>query len=470
MTSSLRFAALASLLMLGAAAAQPAPDPRFTAAQQAFEALAEPDRRAIQADLIWTGDFTGTVSGSFGPLTFRGIQAFEKARDLGVDGILDPRERTALDAAARTARDAVRFTLLDDPRTGVRLGVPERFFTKRDVTPAGGSRWQNGDGRVTLDTRAVPTGEGDLAQLFERATAATVPGRKVTYKLLRPDFYVVAGETPTGRFYSRMASGPAGLRGFSIGYDKALEKPVDLFVIAIANSFEPFPATPLAVANALQNAPAALGGTAARPPISPASPIAAPAQPRERAATGLVVAPGRVLTAAAAVKDCRQLRAGPRLAAATVAATDEASGLALLAVEGMQPRPVMPAASGATVVVLAQSDGVAAPKGIVASPGEIAAGAPVRIVAALQPGAAGAPVFDRTGGLAGLIAADPSQRFRVAGVVPSAAYRMAGAAEIDAFLAARGVAPARGSAGAERSAGALAADMASSIVALSCGL
>src|SRR3712207_7789826 len=41
-------------------------------------------------------------------------------------------------------------------------------------------------------------------------------GRNVTYKVLRPDFFVIAGETPTGKFYTRYSGGEAGIRGFSI--------------------------------------------------------------------------------------------------------------------------------------------------------------------------------------------------------------------------------------------------------------
>ena len=59
--------------------------------------------------------------------------------------------------------------------------------------------------------------------------------------MLRPDFFVVAGETAGGKFYTRYGSGPGGLRGFSIGYDKAVAPQFDRLVVAIANSFTPFP-------------------------------------------------------------------------------------------------------------------------------------------------------------------------------------------------------------------------------------
>ena len=65
------------------------PSPQMVAAQASFEALPEAERKAIQNDLIWAGQFSGAVSGSFGPLTFRAINTFKGARGLA-DGVLLP--------------------------------------------------------------------------------------------------------------------------------------------------------------------------------------------------------------------------------------------------------------------------------------------------------------------------------------------------------------------------------------------
>ena len=226
-------------LSAGALAQAPAPaaNPQLAAAQASFESLPEAERRAIQADLIWSGHFNGAVSGSYGPLTFRAINAF-KAGKGAPDGLLTPAERRSLAQSAQAAREAAGFRVIADERTGLRIGIPAAVLPKRDVSPSG-SRWQSADGKITLDTSATPPGE-TLEAVYEKATAPTPnnPGRKITYKLLRPDFFVVTGETPTGKFYRRLASGPSGLRGFSIGYDKALAASVDKLVIAIAASFE----------------------------------------------------------------------------------------------------------------------------------------------------------------------------------------------------------------------------------------
>src|SRR5690242_12219856 len=81
--------ALALLLMPLAGAQAQAPNPQMAAAQASFEALPEAERKAIQTDLIWAGQFNGAVSGSFGPLTFRAINSFKGARGQP-DGVLPP--------------------------------------------------------------------------------------------------------------------------------------------------------------------------------------------------------------------------------------------------------------------------------------------------------------------------------------------------------------------------------------------
>ncbi len=120
---------VASLLSAQAQApAAPAPNPQTVAAQSAFDALPEAERRAIQTDLIWAGAFNGAVSGSFGPLTFRGINTIKAASKGAPDGILTPAERKALAQRAAAARDAAGFRLIADERTGARIGIPMKLL------------------------------------------------------------------------------------------------------------------------------------------------------------------------------------------------------------------------------------------------------------------------------------------------------------------------------------------------------
>jgi peptidoglycan hydrolase-like protein with peptidoglycan-binding domain len=441
--------------------AAPAPDPRLAAAQKVFEALGEAERKAIQTDLIWSGDFSGTVSGSYGPLTFRAINAIKAKMRGAPDGILSASERKTLADAARQARAAIGFETVTDSRSGVRLGLPKAILPKTEALPTGGSRWQSIDGKITLDTRVGgPT--DTLQAMFEKVSAST-PGRNVSYKVIRPDFYVVSGETAGGKFFSRMAGGPAGIRGFSIGYDKSLSPAFDRVVVAIANSFEPFP-------GAAAPAPA-VAGTGA--PAAPVLPVVVRAT--EHHGTGLIVGPNRVLTASAALEGCKT---PPRVAGkpGRVAAKDDASGLVLLEVEGVataRPAQLHEGKFGPEqrLVVIAMTETAPGQRATAALPGmSVAAASGLMARAPLQPGGAGSPAFDAQGRLAGLITGNPSERFMVAGVAVQRSYRFAASGDIEAFLARAGIRLATSSASTELTTGAVVEGAVSGVVGVSCGV
>jgi hypothetical protein len=424
-------------------------DAAFEAAKTAFEALPEAERKAVQEALVWTGDHTGVTTGGFGRRTFEAIQAWQKRGGAAKpDGILDAKARAALQVAAKKARDGQKFAVLTDPKTGVAIGVPQAVLTSRAENPNGGSRWQSQDKKITLDTRSYPAGETDLAALYERNLSIQSPGRQVSYKVLRPDFFVVSGETQTGKFYTRYGLGPGGaIRGFSLGYDKAVAKDFDRTVIAIANSFAPFPE-------------AAAGGPA---PMPPSRPVAVePPRPAGPVATGLMIGPRAALTSAA-VESCPDLRVAK--GKARLVRTDKAAGLALIELEAARSGTLPslaanPPEAGAGVVALIHT-GTA---GLTVVPGEAGSGA--IMIAPLQPGASGGPVFDRSGALVGLIGPMPEKPRLVAGIVPPARYALVPAADLARFLSGAGVAPS--STGAERTAGEIAAAAGGAVVPIEC--
>lgn len=458
-------AALACPAMAQAPAPAAVPNPQLAAAQASFEALPEAERKAIQTDLIWSGHFSGAPSGSYGPLTFRAINALKAGRGQA-DGVLSAADRQALAQLANAARQEAGFRLVADDRTGVRIGIPGKLLPKREAIPTGGSRWQSADGKVTLDTTASPPGE-PLEAIFEKAVAVNPnnPGRKITYKLLRPDFFVVTGETPTGRFYRRLALGPQGLRGFSIGYDKALAPQLDKLVIAIAGSFEPFPTAP-APANPSSAIASVTGAQVAAPPLAPVRP------PTERYGVALAVSDKLAVTASAAIDGCKSLRVGARLA--RLRAREDAIGLALLDLDGggiavAAPRAEPPAEREALVLVAYGDD--AGRRVAMALPGQgVRIGASPAVFAPLQPGQAGSPVFDRQGRLAGLVTGNPSDKLLVAGVAPQRAYAVADMSVLQALLGKAGVSLAAAAGGGDLSTGALVEKTGKSVLPVVCGL
>jgi peptidoglycan hydrolase-like protein with peptidoglycan-binding domain len=402
-----------------AANVRPTPPPAvLDAARLAFEALPEADRKAVQDGLIWTGHYSGVADGAFGRQTFEAIAAFQQGAQKPATGILSSADRKALQDQAQKAKTQAGFVTVEDPGTGVQIGVPKKILPRQSANPSGGGRWQNADGTITLDTRIAPP-DATLQALFERNVAIQTPGRTVTYKVLRPDFFVIAGETPAGKFYTRYSGGTAGIRGFSIGYDKALAPQFDRIVVAIAGSFTPFPtAAPVAVA---QN-PA---------PTPQPSPLQAKPQAPRLIGTGLVVGSRQVLTTSP-VSACKEVRVFGLKPQQILGKDTSGKGMMLLEfAEDLKAKPLAftqaSMVEGAPVLVaaFAEENGSAWLTIIAGAATGVSA-----LAAPLQLGASGAPVLDESGALLGVVGSvSPNQR-RIAGVMTSATYEVVPAAEM----------------------------------------
>ena len=428
-----------------------APDPFYERARTTFEALADGTRVAIQDALVWTGDSVSASDGVFGRRSFEAIQAFQRRTRQSPTGMLDRDAMAALLAVAARARDAAGFTPTDDPATGTRLGVPLRLLPRLSRNPAGGSRFQSQDGKVTLDTRTLPGDEEALREMYDKALAVRTPGRSVTARLFRPGLFVVTGETEGGKFSMRFAHKGETIRGFTIGYDKARAPEIDRIALAIANSFVPFP----------------VAAGEARTPSPQSRPGVAAASPSGVTFTGWAAGPRRIVTAFAATESCRDPLVDG--ASARIVSRDPARGLALL--EPARPRATVPLSvrsaqpqdgggdDGALVAFLGQEPG----QGVMVAPAPFVA--PDRIVAPLQEGAAGAVILDRTGRIAGLVVAPALGARRVAGLLPPANHPVVRSADLVAFL---GQDAPKAQEGAPKTAAAAASLLAPALVRVTC--
>lgn len=429
----------------------PPADPAMEAAQRAFDALPEAERKAIQDDLIWASDFTATLSGSFGRRTYDSILAFERGQKLRADGMLDGTERALLAEAARRTRTTLKYARVIDSKTGAALGLPGLVFTKREVLP-NGTRWSSADGAIIVETALAAGGAADLPAAYDRVLAIQAPGRRVTYKLLRPDFFVVSGEAGPRHFYTRYGIGTDRLSGYTISYPADRAKSLERVTIALANSFQPVPAAGPVATTPGQTTPVAPSqGSAPNPAVIPPGLFL----------TGLVIAPGRIATAGlAAACPALQVRGRP----ARLAGNDAATGVALIETDTAGATPLAPtppgdAETGASALILGFVSGAPAPT-LTVSSGHIVAGGK-RIDAPLHREAGGSVVFDRSGRLIGLIGQPRPGPRLVAGIVPSVSHPL---------LAAAGILPPGGTAAAAPlTAGALYARLAPSLLPVTCG-
>src|SRR3984957_8390736 len=405
--AGLVFAVGLGLLSSLASAQTPAPssadDAAMAAQKAAFMGLPEASRKALQEALVWLGLYIGVNDGDFGKRTRDAILAFQASLKAPADGTLSPPELKALLAAAQKAREAAGFQVVSDPKTGAKIGAPLKLL--RALPGA----------RLDFASNA----DADLSALYVRLSAAT-PTRKIAYKAIKPDaFFVVSGQDEPVKFYIRFDKNPAAsppIRGFTFAYPASQTAALDRIAIAIANSFESFPE--------------AVGATAANaaPPFAsspaPASPVPQPA------ATALVVAPGKALTALKAA-DCPH----PTVAGKPVRIerADAATGLAMLAGDFASNGGAPPLAAPREDLVVLGFDGSRLATSSASFTGGDAR--PV-VTAAVDKGASGGPVFDRRGALVGLVAPIAGEPRRVAGLALAAPHMLIAPDALRAFLGA----------------------------------
>jgi peptidoglycan hydrolase-like protein with peptidoglycan-binding domain len=397
-----------------AAAAKPNP------ITESYAAISEAERIAIQSDLIWTGDYNGTVTGEFGERAVAAVKAFQKKRGAKETGVLNPQERAALSASAKPKQEGVGWRMLNDGVSGVRLGLPAKLVPQATGIP-GGSRWTSARGEVQVETFRLTAPGTTLQAAFEQQQK--VAERKVAYKLLRPDFFIVSGLQGLKKVYVRGAFKDGEVRGFSILYDQALEGTVDPVVIAMSSAFAGFPS-----------------GVAVGPP------------PRRKVeyGTGVVIGAGGHVITTSAVTDTCQVITLAGLGPADLIAEDRATHLALLRVYGS--RDLDPLAFGdgdgtdVTLVGVADPESQGGGGAVSMAAARVASQGAARVVEPPPaPGFAGAAALARDGRLAGLVDLRPQV---VAGPAAAAQAALIPAETIATFLHAHQVAaPAQGTGG-----------------------
>ena len=416
-------------------------DPAFEAAKKSYEALPQAERLAIQDALIWTDDFSGVRNGIFGKRTHDALLAYAKRNKLA-SGDLDDKARAGLLQAAAKAKAALKFAPVVQKGSNIQIAIPGKLLTVVTPGPAG-IVYAAPDNSARLELFAPPPAEGDLARHFEKLSAGLPPG-KITYKLSKPDFFVISSEVDGRTFYTRFASakpdGAPPLRGFTFIYATPLKPDLARVAIAIANSFEPF--GPVVAA-------AQTPGKSVPEPAAPPKPAFA--------ATGLALSPTLVLAAVPA--DCANVQIGA--AKGRLLRHDSSSGIALLETSGLrgQGLATSPAQAGEAVVLFyIRSVDSAVPLQLNAAAARIGAETPARLHG-VMPGQGGGVAFDRAGALLGFVAPAPAAAASY-GLIPASAAFAAFGQEMK---------PAPGSAPAQTIGQIIGASRAA-IVAVSCAL
>ena len=215
---------------------EPAPVKSDPAIAESSE-ISPGDRLKIQSALLWSGDYTGSIGGEDPFLS--AVKNYQKRAKSKITGILSASERANLLTAAKTYEDEFGWTIVTDPSTGARLGLPAKLVPQvRDA--ARGTRWSAAHGEVQVETFRIPESEIKLAALFEQQKKEPA-SRKVESSALRDDGFTISGMQGLKRFSVRAQRRDGEIRGLILLFDQMMETIVAGVSPAIVSAFSPFP-------------------------------------------------------------------------------------------------------------------------------------------------------------------------------------------------------------------------------------
>jgi hypothetical protein len=385
--------------------------------QDSLAGVPAEERAPLRAALLWSaGDDAKPAPGE--DAIAAAIKAYQKRNKAKVTGLLSDNERADLLAAAKSHDNEFGWTVVVDPATGIRMGLPGKL-TPQTLEAKNGTRWTSRHGEIQIETFRIKTGES-LNALFEHQK--NLASLKLESSYLRPDGFFVSGLLGLKQFATRAQMRNGELRGYTLRYDQAMEGIVLPVLPAIANAFAPFPN----------------GGT----------PIATLSRPVDYGSGVVVTASGYIVTDRRFAEGCAIVTI-PGLGDADRIATDEQSGIALLRVYGrhdLKPAELArdtAAARDLTLIGIADprtQDGGARSSEIKAQLGD---GNVLRLREPLPvAGFAGAPALDAQGRVLGIV---EMRNAVLASAQPAAPpVRLVSAAAIRGFLAVRNIAVPQG--------------------------
>ncbi len=257
----------------------------------------------IQSALLWAGDFPDAPGGEEPLVT--AVKNFQKRNKEKITGVLTDEQRADLVDAANRYQTEFGWSVVVDPATGIRMGLPTKLVPNaRDA--ARGTRWSSAHDEVSIETFRIRDPDLKLADLYEQEKKHPST-RKPSRTVLRDDGFFIAGMQNLKYFTVRAHRRDGEVRGFTMLYDQAWAGIVAPVMVALASAYSPFPER--------------------------AAPFAALARPVEYG-TGLVVSPqGHIVTTSKVADGCQVLVAAG-IGNVEHLAEDQDSGLTLLRVYG----------------------------------------------------------------------------------------------------------------------------------------
>jgi hypothetical protein len=211
--------------------------PKAESTPDTFAGIPAAERQKVQAALLWAGDFSGDVKGE-DPLV-AAIKNYQKRIKSKITGVLTDAERASLIAATNNREQEFGWSVVIDPATGSRIGLPTKMVPHARDTERG-TRWSSTHGDVQVETFRVADRNLKLSALFEQEKREPAT-RKIEYSLLRDDGFFISGFQGLKKFSVKATFRDGEVRGFTMLYDQMMETIVTPVMVAMSAAFSPFP-------------------------------------------------------------------------------------------------------------------------------------------------------------------------------------------------------------------------------------
>ncbi|WP_188849040.1 S1C family serine protease [Aureimonas glaciei] len=382
-------------------------------------------RLGLQIRLAWTGDYTGTFSGSMDAESLRALRYFQARHGMEANGVIDEALLQQLVRQSDAALAAVGYQTLEDAATGMRMGLPLALVSDDGAT-AVGRVWRSPHRGIEIEAVRLQEKGGSLSALYD-VLKRPAGGRSITATSFSDDSFTISGREDDRAYTLRFDGRGDDLRGLVISFGDGAAPAMIPYATVALQLFDPFGAPSDLVAEEAGSAPmtAVAGHDTTRADADLAASLApAPAPGLNRpqgpetdsSGSGFVVsADGWVLTNAHVAGSCRQVLVGTYGPADSVV-LDRVNDLALVHVGARLGPPLRLAAGmprlGEDVLALGfplrsiLADSLNVTRGNVSSLLGLANDARyLQISAPVQPGNSGGPLVDLSGRVVGVVTA-----------------------------------------------------------------
>jgi peptidoglycan hydrolase-like protein with peptidoglycan-binding domain len=219
--------------------------PPFRMAQsQAVSPPPDANVQKIQEALVWTGYYEGPIDGSAGPGTQSAAKKFQRELSKPETGTLDDSQAAVLAQRAQTAMQASGYRSILDPRSGVRIGIPFLLASQKKNANAG-TDYISPDGRIQIGLRVFRTNQ-EFSAVFTQLKEKSATSSQLSYSTSRNNWFVLAGESATKKYYVRYHANRDLIAGFFSIHDKSLPKetngPLVSAITIMSLTMQPFSA------------------------------------------------------------------------------------------------------------------------------------------------------------------------------------------------------------------------------------